>query len=99
MTDQDIELAFIRIMANRGTILSAPGMSAADRRERIRTAIFSQGLENAIFGKGPETFAQAFQRCYGVRLERRIYTRTMPRDCEGRPAGPDDRDEVSDDWA
>jgi hypothetical protein len=72
--DLDTELAFIRILSGGGVKLSG-GIPAQDKRERIRVAILSQNVENKSFAFGPdhimETYAQAFERCYGTRLELR----------------------------
>lgn len=46
-------------------------LDAAQRRERIRAAILSNGLSSVLIGKRKmrsETYAQCFQRLYGVAL-------------------------------
>jgi hypothetical protein len=79
----DTEMAFIRILSTSGVKLS--GFDAQDRRERIRVAILTQNMSSESFPFGPaylpETYAQAFERCYGSRLE----LRTRPRDSHRRP--------------
>jgi hypothetical protein len=83
MTDLDTEMALIRILSVAGVKLS--GFDAQDKRERIRVAILTQNVGNESFAFGPdqimETYGQAFERCYGTRLE----LRRRPRDLAGRP--------------
>jgi hypothetical protein len=65
----DIEMSFIRTLSVHGLILSG-AISAEDRRERIRLAIFTQRLEAAPFD-GTRNFAQAYEFCYDRPLDMR----------------------------
>jgi hypothetical protein len=88
-------MAFVRILSVLGTKLSGD-LSADDQRERIRVAILTQNVRDKRndFGKGIETFAQAYERCY----HRSLDLRRVPRTADGRPAGlmmlDDDDEEI-----
>jgi hypothetical protein len=75
--DRDLELDFIREFAAGGELMK--GLSADDRRERIRVAIFVHKLAQRLFRDGPMTYAEAYQRCYGLPLEMRRTVRHEPR--------------------
>jgi len=74
--DRDLELDFIREFAAGGELMK--GLSADDRRERIRVAIFAHKLAPMLFRDGPMTYAEAYQRCYGRPIEMRRSVRQEP---------------------
>ena len=74
--DRDFELDFIREFAAGGELIE--GLSADDRRERIRVAIFVHKLAQMLFRDGPMTYAEAYQRCYGRPIEMRRTARNEP---------------------
>ena len=53
-------------------------ISAEDRRERIRVAIYTQKLAQMLFRDGPMTYAEAYASCYGRPLEMRRTVRSEP---------------------
>ena len=53
-------------------------ISAEDRRERIRVAIYTQKLAQMLFRDGPMTYAEAYASCYGRPLEMRRTVRPEP---------------------
>ena len=67
--DRDLELDFIREFAVGGELMT--GLSADDRRERIRVAIFTHKLAHKLFRDGPMTYSEAYAQCYGRPLEMR----------------------------
>jgi hypothetical protein len=67
--DRDIELDFIREFSVNGEFLKAA--SGADRRERIRIAIWTNKLERAPFRDSGMNYGQAYLRCYGRSIEMR----------------------------
>lgn len=74
--DADLELDFIREFAAGGEVMR--DLSADDRRERIRVAIFAHKLAHALFRDGPMTYADAYERCYGRPIEMRRTPRKLP---------------------
>lgn len=74
--DRDLELDFIREFAAGGELMKE--ISADDRRERIRVAIYAQKLAHMLFRDGPMTYAEAYANCYGRPLEMRRTVRTEP---------------------
>ncbi len=58
--------------------------SRAERRERVRQAIYVGVLVDAPFYDTGMSYAQAFRLCYGERLDRRAAAQTLP-DPEGGP--------------
>ena len=74
--DRDLELDFIREFAAGGELMK--DLSADDRRERIRVAIFFHKLAHMLFRDGPMTYAEAYQRCYGRPIEMRRSVRHDP---------------------
>jgi hypothetical protein len=74
--DRDLELDFIREFAVGGEMLSS--LSADDRRERIRVAIYAKKLVNAPFRDSGMDYAQAYRRCYGRPIEMRSAPRPAP---------------------
>ena len=92
---EDIEMSFIRTLSVNGLILSG-ALSAEDRRERIRIAIFEQQLNAKMFGD-ELTFAQAYQRCYNRSLEMRRVARDQHQRPIGAAAGGEDETEDADD--
>ena len=74
--DRDFELDFIREFAAGGELMK--DLSADDRRERIRVAIFFHKLAHMLFRDGPMTYAEAYQRCYGRPIEMRRTARNEP---------------------
>lgn len=79
-------MEFIREFAVGGELMRGKGLTAADRSERIRVAIYTHHLVNAPFRDTGMTYAQAFQRCYG----RPIEMRRKPRDAYNRPVSVSD---------
>jgi hypothetical protein len=67
--DRDLELDFIREFACGGELMK--DLSADDRRERIREAIYAHKLPHTLFRDGPMTYAEAYQQCYGRAIEMR----------------------------
>jgi hypothetical protein len=74
--DRDLELDFIREFAAGGQVMK--DMSADDRRERIRVAIYAQKLAHMLFRDGPMTYAEAYAKCFGRPLEMRRTVRPEP---------------------
>jgi hypothetical protein len=74
--DRDLELDFIREFATGGELMK--DLSADDRRERIRVAIYAQKLAHMLFRDGPMTYAEAYANCFGRPLEMRRTVRTEP---------------------
>lgn len=90
----DIEMALVRILATDGLLLS--GISAEDKRERIRLAILQRGLSNRAWPlDGHLTYAQAFEHCYKRKVEMRRTQRDQarPLPAERGPLGPGDDDD------
>jgi hypothetical protein len=81
MTSDDIELAFIREFSVAGNRIGRSG-AKADRRERVRQAIYMGGYADDTFplpiGGGKVNYSEAFRRCYGERLDRRAAMRSLP---------------------
>jgi hypothetical protein len=67
--DQDLELDFIREFAAGGELMK--GLSADDRRERIRVAIYAHKLAHTLFRDGPMTYSEAYANCFGRPIEMR----------------------------
>jgi hypothetical protein len=80
MTLDDIELAFVREFSTSGNRIGQSGLKAA-RRERVRQALYVGDRAYDTFPllvSGEKvTYAEAFRRCYGERLDRRAATRTQ----------------------
>jgi hypothetical protein len=74
--DRDLELDFIREFAVCGEMFG--GLSADDRRERIRVAIFTHKLAHAPFRDTGMNYASAYQKCYGRPIEMRRTPRSAP---------------------
>jgi hypothetical protein len=74
--DRDLELDFIREFATGGEMMK--DISADDRRERIRVAIYAQKLVHMLFRDGPMTYAEAYASCYGRPIEMRRTVRPEP---------------------
>ncbi len=74
--DRDLELDFIREFATGGEL---NGLSADNRRERIRVAIYTQKLSHTLFRDGPMTYAEAYAECFGWPLEMRRTVRHEPK--------------------
>ena len=74
--DRDLEMDFIREFAAGGELMR--DLSADDRRERIRVAIFAHKLAHAPFRDGPMTYAEAYATCYGRPIEMRRTPRKLP---------------------
>lgn len=75
--DRDLELDFIREFAVGGELTR--GLSADERRERIRVAIFVHKRAQMLFRDGPMTYAEAYQLCYGRPIEMRRTVRHEPK--------------------
>jgi hypothetical protein len=93
MTPEAIELVFIREFSVGGLDI-AKSEFKADRRERVRQAIYTSGQSAWKFGGTQMNYAEAFRVCYGERLDRRAATRESP----PVPDEPDE-DETDDDEA
>ncbi len=78
---EDIELCFIRIFSVAGNRIGKT-VSRAERRERVRQAIYVMGLSDDAFHgyDATMTYAEAFRLCFGERLDRRAATRSDPED-------------------
>ena len=78
--DQDLDLDFIREFAVGGELMrgQGKGLTAADRSERIRIAIYANHLVNAPFRDTGMNYAEAFEACYGRSIEMRRTTRHAP---------------------
>jgi hypothetical protein len=74
--DRDLELDFMREFAIGGE--SMTGISADDRRERIRVAIYAHKLAHTLFRDGPMTYAEAYAICFGRPIEMRRTMRPEP---------------------
>jgi hypothetical protein len=72
-----LELDFIREFATGGELLK--GLSADNRRDRIRVAIYTQKLAHMPFRDGPMTYAEAYAECFGRPLEMRSAVRHDPK--------------------
>jgi hypothetical protein len=75
--DRELELDFIREFAAGGELLV--GLSADDRRERIRVAIFVHKLAQMPFRDGPMTYSEAYAKCFGRPIEMRRTVRHEPK--------------------
>jgi hypothetical protein len=73
----EIEAAFIRILSTHGNQIGK-STNRAERRERVRQAIFASGQANESFMGEGITFCEAFRVVYGERLDRRAAMRTLP---------------------
>jgi hypothetical protein len=78
--DSGLELDFIREFAAGGELMN--GLSADDRRERIRVAIYAHKLPQTLFRDGPMTYAEAYEKCFGRPIERRRTVRHEPESAE-----------------
>ena len=79
--DPDLELQFITEFATGNNLMK--GLSADDRRERIRVAIFAGRLERQPFRDTGMDYQTAYAKCYG----RPIELRRRPRDAiSGAPS-------------
>jgi hypothetical protein len=74
--DRDLELDFIREFAAGGELMK--GLSADDRRQRIRVAIYAHKLPHTLFRDGPMTYAEAYAKCFGRPIEMRHTVRPEP---------------------
>jgi hypothetical protein len=77
MTREDIELGLVRTLSVGGLVLSG-NLSAEDKRERIRIAIFQHKLQSQPFDEHL-TYGEAFGQCFGRPLEMR---RPIPESAE-----------------
>ena len=71
-----MELDFIREFAVGGELRR--GISADERRERIRVAIYAHKLAHMLFRDGPMTYAEAYASCFGRPIEMRRAVRPEP---------------------
>jgi hypothetical protein len=81
--DADLELDFVREFSTGGELLQS--LSADNRREHIRVAIYTHKLVHALFRDGPMTYAEAYAECFGRPLEMRSVVRRQPKsapDCD-----------------
>ena len=69
-------MSFIRTLSVKGLVLGG-AISAEDRRERIRLAIYQQRLDAAPFDANTN-FAQAYELCYNRPLDLRRISRGSP---------------------
>lgn len=72
----ELHAKFANRLREHGCDTIFDGRSSDDERvERIRDAIIARGLEVVVFGPNPadngkaETYAQAFERCFGIPLD------------------------------
>jgi hypothetical protein len=70
--DQDLDLDFIREFAVGGDLLKG---SIADRRERIRVAIYRCNLLHVPFRDSGMDYGQAYELCYRKPIEMRSTVR------------------------
>jgi len=75
--DRDLELDFIREFAAGGQLMT--GLSADDRRECIRLAIYTHKLVHTLFRDGPMNYAEAYTKCFGRAIEMRRTVRREPK--------------------
>lgn len=73
--DADIELEFVREFSVGGCLL---GLSADDRREHIRVAVYKQQLMHKPFRDTGLNYSQTYEQCYGQPLEMRRAPRPTP---------------------
>lgn len=73
----EIEAAFIRIFSTHGNQIGK-SISRAERRERVRQAIYMNGCADEPFMGEGISFCEAFRVVYGERLDRRAATRALP---------------------
>ena len=81
--DRDLELDFIREFSTGGELLQ--GLSADNRRERIRVAIYTEKLPHMLFRDGPMTYAEAYAECFRRPLEMRRVVRHQPKSDATKP--------------
>lgn len=74
MSRDDIDLAFVREFQCSG--LQLAGVSSLERYDRVRSAIYKAGRQNAKFCDGM-TYAQAFRAWSGRSLEQRAKLRPV----------------------
>ena len=84
MTPDAIEQDFIREFSCASNQIGK-SQHKADRRERVRQAIYVNGKMSHKFYGTTLTYAEAFQRCFGERLDRRAAARALPDDDEEEP--------------
>jgi hypothetical protein len=77
MTPEAIELAFIREFSVGGLQIGK-SPHKADRRERVRQAIYLSSKGAHKFYDTQWTYAEAFHACYGERIDRRAAMRELP---------------------
>ena len=75
--DRELEMDFIREFATGGELRA--GLSVAERRDRIRVAIYTHKLAHMPFRDGPMSYAEAYAKCFGRPLEMRSTVRHEPR--------------------
>lgn len=73
LTQLDGELWLARRLGKHGVLIVFEGDTDPEtRKQRMRQAIVDRGLECVVVGRGPggktNTYAQAFERLYGVKL-------------------------------
>lgn len=93
--DRDLELAFIREFSVGG--LSLVPMSADERRERIRVAIYAQKRDREMVFGTQMTYSEAYEKCYRRKLEMRRFPRDQPIPSHA-PELSDDPDDDDADW-
>lgn len=79
MTPDDIERAFIIEFSVFGNQIGK-SKSKAERRERVRQAIYINDRMNDKFQETEMSYCDAFRLAYGERLDRRAATRVLPDD-------------------
>lgn len=76
LSNQDIEMTFVRSLACNGEVLGGAKLSPDDRRERIRIAIMKMRMSNKPLPIDPSvTYAQAFKQLYNRPCELRVAER------------------------
>ena len=79
MTPDEIERTLIVEFSVHGLQIGK-SPNRVDRRERLRQAIYRNGQQAWKFHDTQTTYAEAFEACFGERLDRRAVMRGDPLD-------------------
>jgi hypothetical protein len=82
--DPSIEMDFVRQFSGGDDLLR--DLSAENRRERIRLAIYTHKLVNLPFRDSGMDYKGAYEKCYGRPLEMRRHLRLVPQSDESDPS-------------
>lgn len=77
-----IELDFIRILSTNGNQIGK-SPTRLERRERIRQALYVSRRQGERFTDSGMTMREAFEACYGERLDRRSCARPDEAEMKG----------------